>query len=138
MQLFMDKFVVKSPCSLLKIIYERAIFSGTPNSLTIFGIPIRNFMEKGIKEQHPFIEKYFELPQFNEFLHKYSIVTKEMLINGLRSKARQRRVMQRLFEDFAIVLNEGNFADENILSTLHQKVKSNNTVGIALTINMSV
>jgi len=138
LQLLMDHFLVNIPCPMLKIIFEREIFSDIPQSLLVFGKEIKNFLEKGIKEQHPFIVNYFENPNFNEFLYKYSIVTKELLINSLRSKARQRRCLSKVFEDLSIVLNEGNFADEKLLSTTNQNVKKNNTVGIALTVNMSV
>ena len=44
--------------------------------------------------------------------------------------------MIRVFDDLHIVLNEANYADEKILKKHNLNVKSNNTVGISITINL--
>lgn len=46
--------------------------------------------------------------------------------------------MVKIFDDLNVVLNEANFADETILKKHNFGVKSNNTVGIALTLNQVI
>jgi hypothetical protein len=73
------------------------------------------FLTKGVLDLHPFISNYIDCDEFQDFLLKFSLLIKELLIKSLKNKPRQRRSMPKIFDDLNIVLNEANYADERIL-----------------------
>lgn len=81
-------------------------------------IYVQDFLKKGVLEVYPFINKYINTELFMDFFTKYSLVTKELILKTLRNSSRQRRSINKYFDDFNILLGEANMVDNEILSSL--------------------
>lgn len=66
------------------------------------------------------------------------LMTREMLINSLRNTSRQHRGCKRFCKDLSILIAEGNFTDEMILADNRMELRKFNTVGLLLSIRMTL
>ena len=69
------------PCSLVHLIYERAVItdSNVPSDIVVFPaglkpLPIQDFLTKGLREMYPFVTRYIDTMDFADFFVKYSLV----------------------------------------------------------------
>jgi len=116
--------MASQPCSLVHLIYERAIItdSNIPSEIVVFPagvrpLPIQDFLTKGLREMYPFVIKYIDTTEFTDFFIKYSLVQREQIIKSLKNKSRARRGILKYYEDFNILFNEANSYDNNVLSS---------------------
>lgn len=131
----LDLFTSGKPASFTRLIYEFVVLSDT-HILQIQ--PIERYLTVHILQVNPFITKYTEEPVWLDFLRKYDLMTRERITMCLRNSARQRRQNRRFFADLAILTNEANYTDEQLLRAKMIKVSQCNTTALSLSISMTL
>jgi hypothetical protein len=66
------------------------------------------------------------------------MMSRECMAQALRNVARQRRISKRIFNDFNILINEGNYSDEVILENHEIEPRAGNTVCLQMSIMMTL
>ena len=66
------------------------------------------------------------------------MMAKEFLTTCLRNTARQHRGTKRFCKDMAVLIAEGNYTDDQILSENRVELRKHNTVGLLVSIRMTV
>ena len=91
----MAAFVASKPCSLVHLIYEKSIITETnvPSDMIVFPagpkkLPIQDFLTKGLREVYPFVNRYIDTTDFQDFFTKFSLVIREQILKSMRNKAR--------------------------------------------------
>lgn len=87
---------------------------------------------------HPFIKPHSNEQIWVDYFDKYQLMCKEYLLTCLRNPSRQHRGGKRFCKDMAILIAEGNFTDETILTEKNIQVKKSNTVGLLSSIRLSL
>ena len=139
----MAAFVASKPCSLVHLIYEKSIITETnvPSDMIVFPagpkkLPIQDFLTKGLREVYPFVNRYIDTTDFQDFFTKFSLVIREQILKSMRNKARQRRSIPKYFEDFNILFNDANSYDNQVLTEAGLQPKEGNTVALTMVINL--
>lgn len=63
---------------------------------------------------------------------------REFLTNSLRNTPRQNRGCKRFCKDLSVLIAEGNYTDETILGDNRLELRKYNTVGLLLSIKMTL
>ncbi|TNV82654.1 hypothetical protein FGO68_gene7836 [Halteria grandinella] len=130
------------PCSLVHFLSERSIITEQKDGESFLfpmgqkSLPVDDFMTKGVREIYPFVTKYKDTAEFQEFFHRYSLVVRELVYKALRNQSRQRRAIPKYYEDFKILFNDANAYDNMILSRTGQQPREGNTVALTMAINL--
>jgi len=91
-----------------------------------------------VLQSNPFVEKYWQESVWTDFIGKYQLMVKEKVMMALRNPARKRRYTKRFFNDLQILITEGNFTDEKLLTKNNIKINQTNTTGLSLSIGMTL
>lgn len=95
------------------------------------------FLEGGCRETYPnAIRTHIEDQEFIQFVMKYAMVSRQMLFNGLKNPARQRRNINRLFEDLNILMGEANYTDDSVLQRNKLAPNQINTVALNMSLTL--
>jgi hypothetical protein len=85
---------------------------------------------------YPFVQKYLDTSEFQEFFNKFALVVRELIFKSLRNQSRQRRSIPKYYEDFNILFNDANAYDNMILSRSGMQPREGNTVALTMVIGL--
>ena len=134
-----DQLIAEKPCALVRIALESAMFEQKDNDTLFFGEESwAAFLQREVSQQHPFIKNFSSEQVWQEFFEKYQLMTREFLMTCLRNTSRQHRGAKRFCRDLQILISEGNYTDETILQENRLELRKHNTVGLLLSIKMTL
>lgn len=135
----LDSLIKERPCALVRIAFENSMFVSKSDEWYFFNEESwPTFLQREVSQLHPFIKAHAEDQIWLEFFEKYALMSKEYLVNCLRNTSRQHRGAKRFSKDFMILIAEGNFTDETLLAQKNFEVKKHNTVGLLVSIRLTL
>lgn len=136
-QLFLrlDNFTNSKPASFTRLVYESFILGGD-NLLQV--VSLSKYLEDYVLQLNAHASKNLKEQLWQAFFQKYEVMTREKICNALRNSSRQRRQSRRFFSDLAILTNEANWTDEQLLAKRGQTVDHTKTVCLGLSIAMTL
>lgn len=95
------------------------------------------FLSQGFRELYPnAVRTHLEDQEFTQYFMKFSLVCREMLVKCLRNPARQKRNLNRLFDDLNILMQEANYTDDLILNKHRERPSQTNTVALNMSLSL--
>ena len=138
--LHLDRVVAKKPCSLVKLVFERVLFTDTETeqNVLLHAEPFEDFMRRYVFLLHPSAKRHQADQLWLDYFDKYLLMTKEAVLSSLRNTSRQRRGAKRFFRDLGILIEEGNYTDERLLNASNVQPRKHDTVALLLSINLTL
>ena len=122
----------------MRLIYEKHLFAGPNQDILCNEEPFEDFTRRYVFLINPTAKQFQSDQVYLEYMDKYLLMTKELVISSLRNTSRQRRGAKRFFNDLAILIQEGNFTDDILLSKNDVQPAKHTTVCLLLSINLTL
>ena len=114
--LFIQDIQKDAPVPLVRWLLEHILFPN-PSSIKIFGKfdMHQEFLRRFICDVFSSIWTIYELKEFQDFLFKFSLMTREYILRQLKNISNQKKNQNRYYEDLSILISEANYTDDILI-----------------------